>query len=82
MVRPLSGQIAAYNPKPPNAQALFDAFRTAWNAEQGWADPDDPARARAIKVPDHVLKTARTAEREGRGTPDKDVRVVVHDEIA
>lgn len=82
VVRPLIGQIAAYNPKPPNAQALFDAFRTAWNAEQGWADPDDPARARAIKVPDHVLKTARTAEREGRGTPDKDVRVVVHDEIA
>lgn len=82
VVRPLIGQIAAYNPKPPNAQALFDAFRTAWNAEQGWADPDDPARVRAVKVPDHVLKTARTAEREGRGTPAKDVRVVVHDEIA
>ena len=46
----------AFNPCPPGHQRAHDAFRNKWNHGKGWADPDDPARARIVKLDDHVVK--------------------------
>lgn len=59
----------AYNMRPPGDQARWDTFRDTWNHAHGWADPDDPRRARALSVPDHALKA-------GKG---KDAREIIHD---
>lgn len=47
-----SRPIRAYNPHPPGqaSRAMYDAFRRIWNARQGWADPEDPARAQAVRL--------------------------------
>lgn len=39
----------AFNPAPPGWQRAFDPLCAAWNYEQGWARPDDPARRRVLK---------------------------------
>ena len=36
----------ALNICPPNYQKFFDPWRSLWNEREGWAEPDDPARAR------------------------------------
>ncbi len=38
-----------YNPSPPGWQKSFDPLRDAWNFENGWARPDDPARQRGVQ---------------------------------
>jgi 5S rRNA maturation endonuclease (ribonuclease M5) len=43
----LSGR--SLNIAPPGWTTLFGHWRDAWNFERGWARPDDPARARAIR---------------------------------
>ena len=40
------------NIAPPGWQKTFDPLRDAFNAEQGWSRPDDPARAR-MQQPGH-----------------------------
>lgn len=62
------GRLRAINPHPPGAESrhLFDAFRDVWNCRHGWAHPNDPARARLLKIPDWVLKVAAEARRAGR----------------
>jgi len=37
----------ALNIAPPGHAKFYDQLRDAWNYEQGWARPDDPARAQA-----------------------------------
>ena len=59
----------AYNMRPPGDQARWDAFRDKWNYTQGWADPDDPRRARDLSLPDHILKAGKS----------EDLRELVHD---
>ena len=59
----------AYNMRPPGDQARWDAFRDKWNYTQGWADPDDPRRARDLSLPDHILKAGKS----------EDLRKLVHD---
>lgn len=39
----------ALNIAPPGHERLFDPLRDAWNHAQGWARPDDPARARRVQ---------------------------------
>ncbi len=39
----------ALNIAPPGWEATFRPLREALNAEKGWADPDDPKRARALQ---------------------------------
>lgn len=41
----------ALNIAPPGHHKYFDALRDAWNYEQGWARPDDPARSRLVSTP-------------------------------
>lgn len=62
------GRLRAINPHPPGNESrrLFDAFRDVWNCRHGWADPEDPARARLVKVPDWAQKIAAEARRSGR----------------
>ena len=41
----------ALNIAPPGHEKYFDALRDAWNYEQAWARPDDPARSRLVNTP-------------------------------
>lgn len=41
----------ALNIAPPGHEKYFDALRDAWNYEEGWARPDDPARSRLVNTP-------------------------------
>ena len=60
------------NIRPPGEAALklFDAFRTFVNAKYGYADPDDPGRARISRLPAFIQKVTaanpvlKTGERE------------------
>lgn len=71
----------AFNPCPPGWQKHFDVFRDLHNHREGWARPDDPARAR-LHTPEHAdLHKARLL-RWGK-TPGKDERAeakqAIHD---
>jgi hypothetical protein len=46
------------NPAPPGWQRDFDPLRDYWNAEAGWAEPGDPARARLSQPGHEALKDA------------------------
>ncbi len=65
-----SGQLRSINPHPPGRESirLFDAFRDVFNARYGWADPEDPRRARLVKVPNWIQKIAAEAKRAGKDT--------------
>lgn len=62
------GRLRSINSHPPGRESikLFDAFRDVFNARYGWADPEDPARARLTKVPNWVQKIAAEAARAGK----------------
>lgn len=66
------------NIAPPGkaSRELFDTLRSKINLEHGFSDPDDPARARSIKLPSYL---ARIKAKENRiGQPSKqDVREAV-----
>jgi len=38
------------NIAPPGWNKFYDCLRDAWNHEQNWARPDDPARARLVQL--------------------------------
>lgn len=62
----------AFNPCPPGWQKHFDVLRDLHNHREGWARPDDPARAR-LHAPEHAdLHKARLL-RWGK-TPSADER--------
>ena len=60
------------NIKPPGERAKqhFDDFRSEINARYGLADPTDPSRTRNVSTPDHELKIASEAIRNGQRAPD------------
>lgn len=69
----------AFNPCPPGWQKHFDVFRDLHNHREGWARPDDPARAR-LHTPEHAdLQKARFT-RWGK-TPGKDDRTEAKEAI-
>ncbi|HCR12048.1 MAG TPA: hypothetical protein DIU49_01690, partial [Desulfovibrio sp.] len=69
----------AFNPCPPGWQKHFDVFRDLHNHREGWARPDDPARAR-LRTPEHAdLHKARLI-RWG-ATPGKDERAEAKDAV-
>lgn len=69
----------AFNPCPPGWQKHFDVFRDLHNHREGWARPDDPARAR-LRMPEHAdLHKARLI-RWGT-TPGKDERAEAKDGV-
>lgn len=71
------------NIRPPGelAKQTFDDFRSEVNARYGFADPDDPQRARDISQPNHLLKIAAESLRNG-GKPKDDVRLLVNEIIS
>lgn len=73
--------IKSFNPHPPGEASieLLDAFRDKWNARSGWADPLDASRRRALRLPDHILKLNRNAERLGKAARDPDPRELLHE---
>jgi hypothetical protein len=56
----------ALNIAPPGHHHAFDSLRDAWNWEQGWARPDDPARRRLVSVPDHTEKPHLTKQKTAK----------------
>jgi hypothetical protein len=66
------------NIKPPGTKTKqhFDDFRSEINATYGLADPTDPARERNIKNPDHELKIAAEALRQGK-KPSHNMRELI-----
>ena len=69
----------ALNPCPPGWHKHFDVFRDLHNHREGWARPDDPARAR-LHTPEHTdLHNARLL-RWGK-TPSKDERAEAKEAI-
>jgi hypothetical protein len=68
-----------FNACPPGWQKDFDVFRDLHNHREGWARPDDPARARE-RTPGHAdLHSARLL-RWGK-TPNKDDRAEARETI-
>jgi hypothetical protein len=81
------GLLRSINPHPPGAesQKLWDAFRDVLNCRFGWADPEDPARARLVSVPNWVEKIASEARRAGKETRThvaQHVAAYVHEAVA
>ncbi|WP_347140250.1 LPD7 domain-containing protein [Paracoccus sp. SSK6] len=73
--------IKNFNPHPPGKVSieLLDSFRDKWNASSGWADPMDASRRRALRLPDHILKLDRNAERLGKAARGPDPRELLHE---
>ena len=71
------------NIRPPGelSKQTFDDFRSEINARYGFADPDDPRRAREVSQPNHLLKIAAEALRSG-DKPKDDVRLLVNEIVA
>jgi hypothetical protein len=55
---------------------LFDAFRSMINAEYGLADPEDPARARDISLPNHIARLKADGARKGKAL-QQDIREAI-----
>jgi hypothetical protein len=53
------------DPAGQQSRELFDTFRSVWNARLGLADPDDPARAQDMSLPNHLAKLRADASRNG-----------------
>jgi hypothetical protein len=69
----LSGKSLNIHPPGRVSKALFDTFRSQVNAEYGLADPEDPARARDVSLPNHIAKLQADASRKGKAL-DADIR--------
>lgn len=66
----------AFNAFPPKWEKDFGALRDLFNEREGWARPDDPARARTRQPGNSGLLNSR---RKRRGLPPKeDPREAVH----
>ena len=52
-------------PPGPRAERLFATFQDYCNARWGFADPNDPARAQDVKLPDRIAKLMAEAKRQG-----------------
>lgn len=70
----------AFNPCPPGWQKHFDVLRDLHNHREGWARPDDPARAR-LHAPEHadlhkarLLRWGKTPSADERG----EVKQTIH----
>lgn len=75
------------NIAPPGraTRELFDTFRSAINLEFGLADPDDPARAREVRIPAHIAKLRAAELRAGRdsgGDPREVIAAAIGGEVA
>lgn len=64
------GEVRSFNPHPPGLQsrAFWDSFRDIQNCRHGWADPEDPARARLVSVPNWIAKVSAEVRRAGKTT--------------
>ena len=60
------------NIAPPGWQKIFDPLRDAFNAEEGWSRPDDPARAR-VQQPGHRAYVEAAHLRAGLALEPRDL---------
>jgi hypothetical protein len=72
----LSGKSLNIHPPGRVSKTMFDTFRSQVNAEYGLADPDDPARARDVSLPNHIAKLQADANRKGKAL-DADIREAI-----
>jgi hypothetical protein len=64
-VEPISGKSLNIAPPKSMTREMFDTFRSMINARYGFSDPDDPGRARAVSLPNHIEKLLAEARRKG-----------------
>jgi hypothetical protein len=87
VLRP-DGCVRSLNPAPPGPrnQAGRDAFRALVNQVFDWADPSEPARARAIVRPDYQQKQQAAWTRMGYAVPasaiDRIINMLLADHAA
>lgn len=55
----VTGKNLNINPPRQSTRETFDTFRTLINDEFNFTDPDDPARAREVRLPSHLLKSGK-----------------------
>lgn len=55
-----TGKALNINPPRKSTRELFDTLRRLVNDEYGLSDPDDPARARVLRVPSYLAKRKGT----------------------
>jgi hypothetical protein len=72
----VSGKSLNIHPPGRVSQAMFDTFRSQVNAEYGLADPEDPARARDVSLPNHIAKLQADANRKGKAFKE-DIRETI-----
>jgi hypothetical protein len=72
----VSGKSLNIHPPGRVSKTMFDLFRSQVNAEYGLADPDDPARARDVSLPNHIAKLQADASRKGKAL-DEDIREAI-----
>ncbi|MCF7763191.1 MAG: relaxase/mobilization nuclease domain-containing protein [Verrucomicrobia bacterium] len=71
-----TGKFLNIAPPGKGSRELFDTFRSKINLEFGLADPDDPARARALRLPSTVARFKASELRAGHYW-NQDVREVI-----
>jgi len=80
-------QLKSININPPvnEQRRLCDCLRDVWNSRMGWADPEDPSRARGVKVPDYIQRIDALRQRRGEASKTdirKEIADVVSDRIS
>jgi hypothetical protein len=63
------------------SQALFDTFRSQINAEYGLADPDDPARAQDVSLPNYLARLRKGEERQGKKAKKENIRELITESV-
>jgi hypothetical protein len=71
-----SGKSLNIHPPGRVSRALYDTFRSMINAEYGLADPDDPARAQDVRLPNHLAKLQAHAQRQGKAYKETTRQVI------
>ena len=64
------------NIAPPGSRRFYDLLRTKLNLQFGMADPTDPARAQAVRLPKHIARLRAAKTRDNREC-EPDIREVV-----
>lgn len=75
-----TGKSLNIHPPVKASQQLFDAFRSMVNAEYGLSDPDDPARAQAVSLPNHLARLQADGARKGNALK-ADIREAITEQV-
>ena len=80
------GRVTSFNVAPPGKvkQETFDALRNTIDARYGFASPDDPARARHVRLSDALTLSEQIAQVKGDRTTAKardDIKLLIREYV-